>query len=130
MYFLIFNRLFAGNGLFYILLLFLSLIEKRFIYVYNGTKPTRKRKRPFRQNFKFYKGSTYVVLSRAYVNFTLHDQLAKDFLKWVKNTGIPDETYYATLYMNTGFDKCKSSSPGLFLRNNLWEGGHEQIVHN
>ncbi|XP_028414451.1 beta-1,3-galactosyl-O-glycosyl-glycoprotein beta-1,6-N-acetylglucosaminyltransferase 3-like isoform X2 [Dendronephthya gigantea] len=82
-----------------------SLIKKRFIYVYNGTKPTRKRKRPFRQNFKFYKGSTYVVLSRAYINFTLHDQLAKDFLKWVKNTGFPDETYYATLYTNTNFDK-------------------------
>ncbi|XP_028414418.1 N-acetyllactosaminide beta-1,6-N-acetylglucosaminyl-transferase-like isoform X3 [Dendronephthya gigantea] len=77
----------------------------RFIYVYNGTKRTKKRKQPFQRNFKFYKGSTYVILSRAYVNFTLHDQLAKDFLEWVKNTGIPDETYYATLYMNTNFDK-------------------------
>ena len=57
-----------------------------------------KRKVPFRGNFKFYKGSSHVVLSRSFVSFILHNKLANDFLKWVKDTRIPNETYYATLY--------------------------------
>jgi hypothetical protein len=70
-------------------------------------KRTKRLKKPFPGNFTFYKGSTYVVLSRAFVNFTLHDKLAKDFLKWVNDTGKPDETFYQTLYFNVDFDKSE-----------------------
>jgi hypothetical protein len=48
-----------------------------------------------------------VALSRAFINFILHDKLARDFLEWVKDTGIPDETYYPTLYLNVDFDKSE-----------------------
>ena len=75
--------------------------------MYHGGKRTEMLKEPFRQNFTFYKGSTYVVLSRAFVDFILHDKLARDFLEWVKDTKIPDETYYPTLYRNVDFDKSE-----------------------
>ena len=78
---------------------------KRYLYIHHGLKRTDKLKQQFRHNFTFYKGSTHVALSRAFVNFTLNDQVAKDFLKWVEDTQIPDETYYPTLYKNTDFDK-------------------------
>ncbi|CAB3990628.1 beta-1,3-galactosyl-O-glycosyl-glyco beta-1,6-N-acetylglucosaminyltransferase-like isoform X2 [Paramuricea clavata] len=84
-----------------------SKIRRRFLYVYHAGKRTEMLKEPFRQNFTFYKGSTYVVLSRAFVDFILHDKLARDFLEWVKDTRIPDETYYPTLYRNLDFDKSE-----------------------
>ena len=66
---------------------------------------TKILKQPFPSNFTFYKGSTYVVLSQAFVNFTINSKLANDFLVWVSDTANPDETFYQTLYFNIDFDK-------------------------
>ncbi|KAH9492361.1 N-acetyllactosaminide beta-1,6-N-acetylglucosaminyl-transferase [Bulinus truncatus] len=44
------------------------------------------------------KGSAYGTFSRGFVNFTIHDPIAKDFLKWCKTVSSPDEYYWATLH--------------------------------
>ena len=60
-------------------------------------------KTPFRYNFTFYKGSSYVALSHAFANFTLNSQVANEFLEWVKDTGFPDETFLPSLIGNVKF---------------------------
>jgi hypothetical protein len=94
--------------------LFLNYSDRqRYLYIHHGTNSTGELKQPFRHNFTIYKGSTYVVLSRAFVNFIFNEQLAKDFLNWLKDTKVADEVYYSTLYQNTEFDKGKYAQ-GIF----------------
>lgn len=78
-------------------------IWNRFHYVYERHKRTNKTKIPFRYNFTFFKGSTYVALSHAFVNFTLNSRVANEFLEWVKDTGFPDETFIPSLIANVNF---------------------------
>ena len=51
-------------------------------------------------NITLYKGEYHVVLSRSFVDYVLENNTAKDFLKWLKTTGHPDETYFNTLVHN------------------------------
>ena len=46
------------------------------------------------------KGAVHIAVSRGYVEYLLHNQVAKDLLQWVKKTKIPDETYFTTLNHN------------------------------
>ncbi|XP_059144077.1 beta-1,3-galactosyl-O-glycosyl-glycoprotein beta-1,6-N-acetylglucosaminyltransferase-like [Physella acuta] len=46
------------------------------------------------------KGSVHVVVNRYFVDYILHNGTAKDLLRWVKGTGVPDETFFATLNHN------------------------------
>ena len=47
------------------------------------------------------KGSVHIAVSRGYVDYLLHNQVAMDLLQWVKKTKIPDEIYFTTLNHNT-----------------------------
>ena len=46
------------------------------------------------------KGSVHIAVSRGYVDYLLHNQVAKDLLQWVKNASVPDEIYFSTLNHN------------------------------
>ncbi|XP_059144076.1 beta-1,3-galactosyl-O-glycosyl-glycoprotein beta-1,6-N-acetylglucosaminyltransferase-like [Physella acuta] len=46
------------------------------------------------------KGAVHVIVNRDFVNYILHNDTAKDLLEWVKRTGVPDETFFATLNHN------------------------------
>lgn len=46
------------------------------------------------------KGSVHVALSRAFVDFMLHDRRSLDILEWAKKVGIPDEAYFTMLNHN------------------------------
>ncbi|XP_076457275.1 N-acetyllactosaminide beta-1,6-N-acetylglucosaminyl-transferase-like [Babylonia areolata] len=48
-------------------------------------------------NITVAKGPVHVAASRGFVDFALHSQQAQDLLEWTKKTGIPDETFFATL---------------------------------
>ena len=43
------------------------------------------------------KGSFHVTLSRGFVDFILHNNIAQQFLEWTKLTKIPHETFYTSL---------------------------------
>ncbi|XP_071095078.1 beta-1,3-galactosyl-O-glycosyl-glycoprotein beta-1,6-N-acetylglucosaminyltransferase-like [Haliotis cracherodii] len=45
-------------------------------------------------------GSVHIVVNRHFVNFSVHDPVAKDLQKWLRHTKIPDETYFPTLNYN------------------------------
>ncbi|CAG5135388.1 unnamed protein product [Candidula unifasciata] len=44
------------------------------------------------------KGSTYGTFSRAFVEFSLGDPVAKEFLEWCKSVKSPDEYFWGTLH--------------------------------
>ncbi|XP_052284970.1 beta-1,3-galactosyl-O-glycosyl-glycoprotein beta-1,6-N-acetylglucosaminyltransferase-like [Dreissena polymorpha] len=46
------------------------------------------------------KGAVHAVLSRAFVEFALHNEKAVEFYNWTTKTKIPDETFFATLNHN------------------------------
>ena len=43
------------------------------------------------------KGSVHIAASRAFVDYVLHDERALKFRDWVKDTGVPDETFFSSL---------------------------------
>ena len=49
---------------------------------------------------KITQGSVHVALTRAFVDYALHHQVAKDLLNWVKDTLVPDETFFQSLQVN------------------------------
>ena len=51
-------------------------------------------------NLQITKGRVHIIACRGYVDYLLHNQVAKDLLQWVKKTSIPDETYFSTLNHN------------------------------
>ena len=46
------------------------------------------------------KGSIHIIVQRGFVDYVLHNQVAKDFADWAKKTYVPDETYFASLNHN------------------------------
>lgn len=61
---------------------------------------TGKSKHPPPYNITVVKGSAYGIFSRAFVNFSLHDEMAKDLLDWCRDVKSPDEYFWATLNFN------------------------------
>lgn len=68
---------------------------------------TGKAKGPPPHNISVVKGSAYGTFSRAFVNFTLHDKIAKDVLQWCEDVSSPDEYFWAILNFNK-----KIAAPG------------------
>ena len=48
-------------------------------------------------NISIFKGSTHIVAIRDFVEFVLHSQIGKEFIAFLKDTFVPDETLYASL---------------------------------
>nr|XP_034333292.1 beta-1,3-galactosyl-O-glycosyl-glycoprotein beta-1,6-N-acetylglucosaminyltransferase [Crassostrea gigas] len=83
----------------------------KILKVYNGSNDgegTIKRANKERWNIKEkpphdivpVKGSVHVTLNRRFVEYVITNRVAADFLEWVNKTGIPDETFFATLIHN------------------------------
>ena len=53
-------------------------------------------KQPPPHNITIYKGSTHVVALREFVEFVHHSKIGKDFIEFLKDTAVPDETVYAS----------------------------------
>ncbi|XP_059145299.1 beta-1,3-galactosyl-O-glycosyl-glycoprotein beta-1,6-N-acetylglucosaminyltransferase 3-like [Physella acuta] len=82
----------------------------KILHAYNGANDlegTVKRANKDRWNNKTpprglrpVKGSVHVIANRDFVDYILHNDTAKELLEWVRGTGIPDETFFATLNHN------------------------------
>jgi hypothetical protein len=48
-------------------------------------------------NVTLTKGSVHIVASRAYVDYVINNDAAKQFLQWTRRTQVPDETYFSSL---------------------------------
>jgi len=58
------------------------------------------------------RGSAYGIFSRAFVQFILEDQRARDLLQWSRTTWSPDELYWATLHHT--YSNPHLHTPGAF----------------
>ena len=58
---------------------------------------TKKRKKIPPRGITIAKGDVHVVLPRGFVEFMLTNETAIAFREWVKDTDIPDETYFQSL---------------------------------
>lgn len=63
-------------------------------------------------NLVITKGNAYNVFSRAFIEFFLADEIARDFLAWSADTYTPDEHYWATL--NNLYSNPFLNTPGGF----------------
>ncbi|XP_046352711.1 beta-1,3-galactosyl-O-glycosyl-glycoprotein beta-1,6-N-acetylglucosaminyltransferase-like isoform X1 [Haliotis rufescens] len=45
-------------------------------------------------------GAVHIIANRDFVDYAINNQVAKDLLNWVKQTKIPDETFFSTLNHN------------------------------
>ena len=48
---------------------------------------------------ELYKSSSYNALSQEFVTFFIKNQTAIDFYRWIHKTGVPEEHFYASMYM-------------------------------
>ncbi|CAL1539265.1 unnamed protein product, partial [Lymnaea stagnalis] len=51
-------------------------------------------------NIQPYKGLVFMLASRGYVDYILHEPVAQDLLEWVRHTDFPDESFFSTLNHN------------------------------
>ncbi|XP_064612406.1 beta-1,3-galactosyl-O-glycosyl-glycoprotein beta-1,6-N-acetylglucosaminyltransferase 3-like [Liolophura sinensis] len=68
-----------------------------------------KNKGPPPFNITLMKGPVHIAASRAFVEFIFSDKKTQIFLEWLKDTVVPDETFYATINYNPHL-----SAPGGF----------------
>ena len=73
----------------------------RIEYVYTLKNKTAKKTRVLKssppRNITIFKGSTFIIAIREFVDFVLHSKIGKDLFEYLKDTYIPDETIYASL---------------------------------
>ena len=55
------------------------------------------KKAPSRVNITLAKGSVHIAVQRGFVDYVLHDPRALIFREWVKDTFVPDETFFTSL---------------------------------
>ena len=70
-------------------------------YVYiDHNRRTRVRKSRPPHGIKLTKGPVHIIASREYVEYVIISEIAQDFLAWVEDTSIPDETFFTSLNYN------------------------------
>ena len=65
--------------------------------MFDGFKKTEEKKEPCPVNITIAKGSLHIAAQRGFVDYVLHNEAAQVFLEWVKDTGVPDETFFSSL---------------------------------
>ncbi|XP_064629077.1 beta-1,3-galactosyl-O-glycosyl-glycoprotein beta-1,6-N-acetylglucosaminyltransferase-like [Lineus longissimus] len=74
--------------------------KERTTFVYKNDQKTKDLLSPPPYNITPMKGSLHIVASRGYIDFILHSMIAKAFTEWLRDTGIPDETFFSTMNHN------------------------------
>ncbi|XP_029649954.1 beta-1,3-galactosyl-O-glycosyl-glycoprotein beta-1,6-N-acetylglucosaminyltransferase isoform X1 [Octopus sinensis] len=59
------------------------------------------KQKPVPHNITLAKGSHYVAVTRDFINYTVNNRIAQDLINWLRNTTIPDESVYPTIFYNT-----------------------------
>jgi hypothetical protein len=93
-------------------------MSERIEYVWRNGERTNQRKEKPPHNLTLSKGEIHIVARREFVDFALNDRRAQDFLHWLGNTHIPDETFFNSLNRNP-----QLNIPGSYL------GEHKTITY-
>jgi hypothetical protein len=82
------------------ILFFFRRPKSRTEFVHNGIRSTSTKKEPFELTMTLTKGPAHIAASRGFIDFILHDRRALKFREWVRDTGVPDETFFSSLNHN------------------------------
>ena len=63
---------------------------------------TGKKKTPPPYGIKIYKGSSYIAGTRKFCEYAVHEEKAKELLKWLNDTVCVDESFFPSLYRHPG----------------------------
>jgi hypothetical protein len=87
---------------------------------------------PLPVNVTLTKGSVHIVASRAYVDYVINNDTAKQFLQWTRRTWIPDETYFSSLNHSPQLKVPGSylGEPETFTGNNLFIARYKNWIGN
>lgn len=75
-------------------------VDRRIKFVWKYGKQTNITKDAVPHNLILSKGGTHIAACREFVDFALNDHRAQDFLHWLRNTQMPDETFFNSLNGN------------------------------
>ncbi|XP_067663732.1 beta-1,3-galactosyl-O-glycosyl-glycoprotein beta-1,6-N-acetylglucosaminyltransferase 4-like [Haliotis asinina] len=82
-------------------------------------------------------GSVHIVANRDFVDYAINNQVAKDLLKWVRWTDIPDETFFSTLNHNPqlmipgtyiGVPETNPKTKPFLSRYKIWDNGFHILL--
>ena len=79
---------------------FRKYAPERTDFVFTNNTVTDIRKDPPPHGIKLTKGALYVLACRGYVEYVINSEVAQSFLAWVKDTVVPDETFFTSLNYN------------------------------
>ncbi|XP_070557239.1 beta-1,3-galactosyl-O-glycosyl-glycoprotein beta-1,6-N-acetylglucosaminyltransferase-like [Ptychodera flava] len=99
--------------------------EFRYLTINQKIKKTSQRKtEPVPGGITIHKGGLQTALTRQFVEFLHHSKIARDFLVWLNDTGIPDETYYQSLASlpEAPGGPGENGSEAMVARAKLWRG--------
>jgi hypothetical protein len=96
-----------------------SSVVARPITIPNNTEDfgvyKRLRGKTLPHNLVYHKSLTFTALSEPFINFLLHNQIAKDLYTFLNDTKYPEEHFYATLFKTPGVPGGYSPNiPGYF----------------
>lgn len=74
-----------------------SSFKPRYEYAHVSSKATKRKNPPPPHHIRVTHGAVHVIATRAFVEFAINNQTAKDFQKWLNSTFIPDELYFSSL---------------------------------
>lgn len=66
-------------------------------FIFKDGYPTKDLHPPPPEGIVISKGSVHITAVRGYIEYILTNSTGKAFLEWVKDTGIPDETFFSSL---------------------------------
>ena len=81
--------------------------------------------KPVPHNLTLSKGAVHVVASRGYVDYVINSRVARDLYEWLRETFIPDETFFSTMNHNPQLG-VPGSYLGQFLFVSLLKAPHRQ----
>ncbi|CAI9739411.1 beta-1,3-galactosyl-O-glycosyl-glycoprotein beta-1,6-N-acetylglucosaminyltransferase-like [Octopus vulgaris] len=77
------------------------------------------KQKPVPHNITLAKGSHYVAVTRDFINYTVNNRIAQDLINWLRNTTIPDESVYPTIFYNTHIGSPHPYNKNIQLNRNL-----------
>ena len=84
-------------------------------------------KSPPPHNITIYKGSTHIVARREFVEFVLRNKIGKDFIEFLKDAYVPDETVYASLQQHPlAPGGVRGEQPEVITRALTWYDSHRE----
>lgn len=88
---------------------------------------TSVKKPPPPHNITLLKGANHITATREFIYYILHNQVAKDFYEWLKDTESPPETFYSSMQQHPGTPGgLRGTQPDWIMRAIHWDTTYKE----